>query len=245
MRRKLAVAVGVFTFCAALAGFLLLGLQAQMGQERVLVSARNILAGESLQANTSFLTPGGALVHLQPAALADTFPESKFRLLQGAVALVDIPPGAVILRSDLAMNRGTSARQITLSLAFMPVDLSSGDRVDLLAVSGGQTGSAAAGADLCGSSGGSGCVAPLAESVLVIGVSAPAHQITIDVSPSKVAPWLLLDATQAIWAVDASGAACPGAEQAISNPQAALQAIAAAGASPVCTAVTGALGELP
>ncbi len=244
MRRKLAVAVGVFTFCAALAGFLLLGLQAQMGQERVLVSARNIPAGESLQANTSFLAPGGAMVHLGSAALADTFPESQFRLLRGAVALVDIPAGAVILRSDLAMKGGNSARQITLSLAFLPAGLASGDRVDLLSVSGGQTG-AAAGADLCGTSAGAGCVVPLAQSVLVVGVSEAAHQITIEVPPSKVAPWLLLDATQAIWAVAASGAACPGEERAISNPEAALQAITAEGGVAPCTTLAGPSGPIP
>ena len=235
MRRMLALAVGLVTFCAALAVFLLIAVEAQTGQVRVLVAARNLPAGTSLQANTTDLTPGGALVHLQASALADTFPERDFARVQGAVALVDIPAGAVILRSELAMGSGAGQRQVTLTLAFMPPNLVPGSLVDLLAVAGAASPSPS---DLCGGSG-VGCVMPLAQSVLAIGVNGPAHQITISVPPSQVAPWLLLDATQSIWAVSADGPACPGAESAFSSPQAALRAVEQSGAGRRCRLARG------
>ncbi len=222
MRRKLALAVGLITFSAALTAFLLIAVEVQTGQQRVLVAARNLPAGTSLQANTSDLAPGGALVHMQAPALADTIPEREFATVQGAIALVDIPAGAVILRSDLEMGAAAGQRQVTLTLTFMPSNLAPGSLVDLLAVSGSGSPSSA---DLCGSSSDAGCVMPLAQSVRAVGVDYPAHQITIAVPPTQVTPWLLLDATQAIWAVSANGPACPGAESAVSNPLGALQAI--------------------
>ncbi|MHB1501435.1 MAG: SAF domain-containing protein [Candidatus Dormibacteria bacterium] len=236
MRRILALAVGLITFCAALAAFLLIAVAAQTGQVRVLVAARNLPAGTSLQANTTDLAPGGALVHLQASALADTFPERDFSRVQGAVALVDIPAGAVILRSELAMGAGAGQRQVTLTLAFMPAKLVPGSLVDLLAVAGAASPSTS---DLCGGVSDVGCVMPLAQSVLAIGVNGPAHQITISVPPSQVAPWLLLDATQAIWAVSADGPACPGAESAISSPQAALRAVEPSGSGRRCRVAHG------
>ncbi len=223
VRRKLALAVGLATFCAALTAFLLLAVEAETGMQRVLVAARNIPAGETLQANTTDLRPGGALVHMGASALADTFPESDFRSVQGAVALVDIPAGSVLLRSDLVAGDGSADRQVTLTVASMPSDLVAGDRVDLLAVAS-ETGGAAA-EDLCGAAALPSCVMPLAQSVVIVAANASAHQLTLAVPPSEVAPWLLLDATQSIWAVPATGPACPGAEQPISNPATALHAI--------------------
>ncbi len=222
MRRKLALAVGLITFCAALTAFLLIAVEVQSGQHRVLVAARNLPAGTALQADTTDLAPGGALVHMQPAALADTIPEREFATVQGAITLVDIPAGAVILRSELEMGAAAGQREVTLTLASMPSNLGPGSLVDLLAVSGSGSPSSS---DLCGSSAQSGCVMPLAQSVRAVSVDYPAHQITITVPPSQVAPWLFLDATQAIWAVSANGPACPGAEGAVSSPQGALQAI--------------------
>jgi hypothetical protein len=229
----LALAVGLITFCAALTAFLLIAVEVQTGQQRVLVAARNLPAGTALQADTSDLAPGGALVHMQPAALADTIPEREFATVQGAIALVDIPAGAVILRSDLEMGAAAGQREVTLTLAFMPANLGPGSLVDLLAVSGSGSPS---NSDLCGSNSGSGCVMPLAQSVRAVSVDYPAHQITITVPPSQVAPWLLLDATQAIWAVSANGPACPGAESAVSSPQGALQAIEGSGGGGRCHA---------
>jgi len=235
VRRKLALAVGLATFCAALTAFLLIAVEAQAGMQRVLVAARNIPAGETLQANTTDLSPGGALVHLGAPALADTFPESDFRSVQGAVALVDIPAGSVLLRSDLVMGDGSGERQVTLTVASMPSDLTAGDRVDLLAVA---SGSASAPADdLCGAASATSCVMPLAQSVLIIAANASAHQITLAVSPAQVAPWLLLNATQSIWAVPASGPACPGEEQPISNPATALRAIKGPNSATPCSGV--------
>jgi hypothetical protein len=64
VRRHAAVLLGILTFCAALAGFLYLGVSAQAGQVRVLVTSRSIPAGQVLQATTVDLSPGGELVHL-------------------------------------------------------------------------------------------------------------------------------------------------------------------------------------
>lgn len=234
MRRKLAVAVGFAIFCVALAGFVVMGVAAQTGQVRVLSAARTIVAGQVLQANSSDLSSAGALVHLGTSALADTFPQQDYRAIQGAVALVTIPAGSVILRNDLTIGSGADVRQVTINLASMPSGLGPGDRVDLLSVWGDQTGAIAPGSNLCGEAATVGCVVPLAQSVLLVAASQPAHSITIAVSPGQVAPWLLLDATEPIWAVPAGALACPGAEQEISSPVAALQAIRAPGRAPVC-----------
>ncbi len=231
MRRKIALAVGLITFCAALTAFLLIAVQLQTGEQRVLVAARNLPAGTALQANTYDLAAGGALVHMQPSALADTIPEHDFSSVQGAIALVDIPAGTVILRSDLEMGAAAGQREVTLTLAFMPNDLQPGSLVDLLAVSGP---GASPSSNLCGGASTAGCVMPLAQSIRVVAVNYPAHQITITVSPTQVAPWLLLDTTQAIWAVAANGPACPGSESSVSSPQGALQAIAGSGREGAC-----------
>ncbi|MHB8324303.1 MAG: CpaB family protein [Candidatus Dormibacteria bacterium] len=234
MRSKLAVAVGFAIFCIALAGFVMMGFAAQTGQVRVLAAARTIIAGQLLEANSSDLGPAGDLVHLGRAALADTFPQQDYRAVQGAVALVTIPAGSVILRQDLALSSGAGMRQVAIDLASMPAGVGAGDRVDLLSVWGDQTGAIGPGSNLCGGAAAVGCVVPLAQSVLVVAASQPAHSITITVPPEQVAPWLLLDATEPIWAVPAGAVACPGAEQEISNPAAALQAIQAPGKAPVC-----------
>lgn len=234
MRRKLAVTVGFAVFCIALAGFVMLGVEAQTGQVRVLAAARTIAAGQVLQANSTDLSAAGALVHLGASALADTFPQQDYRAVQGEVALVTIPAGSVILRNDLSSRSAVGLRQVTLDLASMPPALSPGSRVDLLSVWGDQTGAIAPGSNLCGPAATVGCVVPLAQSVLVVAVSGPAHSITIAVTPAQVAPWLLLDATEPIWAVPASASVCPGAERQISDPTAALRAIQAPGPVSAC-----------
>lgn len=234
VRRKLAVTVGFVVFCMALAGFVVLGVSAQTGQVRVLAAARTIAAGEVLQANSTDLSAAGALVHLSTSALADTFSQQDYRAVQGKVALVTIPAGSVILRNDLSSGSAAGLRQVTLDLAAMPATLSPGSRVDLLSVWGDQTGAIAPGANLCGPTATVGCVVPLAQSVLVVAVSGPAHSITIAVTPGQVAPWLLLDATEPIWAVPANGSVCPGAERQISDPAAALRAIQAPGPASAC-----------
>jgi hypothetical protein len=227
VRRKLAVIVGFTTFCAALAAFLLLGVDAQAGEVPVLAASHAIRAGQILQANSSDLSTDGTMVHLGETALADTFPQSDYRDIQGSVALVAIPAGSVILRSDVVIGSQSGIREVTLNLASMPAALSPGTRVDLLSVWGDETGAIAPGADLCQGAAGVGCVVPLAQSILVVAVDAPSHTITIEVTPSEVTSWLLLDATQPIWAVPAGAMACPGAEQAASNPAAALHSIQA------------------
>ena len=227
--------LGFVTFCAALAGFLLLGVAAQNGEVRVLVSSRTIPAGQVLRATTADLSPGGALVHLSAAAQSDAIPERKYREVQGAVALVTIPAGALILRHDLSLGSGASLRQLSLSLAFIPAGLSAGDRVDLFAVSGSQAGSVAPAADLCGDATTGGCVVPLAQSVAVIAADPSSRLVTIDVTPAQVAPWLLLNATEPIWAVPAGAVSCEGTEQAISNPYQALLAIRQGTASKACS----------
>ncbi|MGH7642157.1 MAG: SAF domain-containing protein [Candidatus Dormibacteria bacterium] len=225
MRRRTAALVGLVTFCAALAGFLYLGVSAQNGEVRVVAASRTIAAGQVLQATTADLTRAGALVHLSALAEVDTIPERNYREVQGAVALVTIPAGALILRHDLALGSGSSLRQLTMTLAFMPPGVSTGDRVDLFAVSGSQAGSVAPAADLCGDSAAVGCVVPLAQAVAVIAANAPARTLTIAVSPGEVTSWLLLDATEPIWAVPAGAVSCEGTEQAISSPYQALLAI--------------------
>jgi len=229
------VILGFVTFCAALAGFLLLGVAAQNGEVRVLISSRTIAAGQVLRASTADLSPGGALVHLSAEAVSDTIPEQSFREVQGAVALVTIPAGALILRHDLAFGSGASLRQLSLSLAFMPSGVSPGDRVDLFAVSGSQAGSVAPAADLCGDAAAVGCVVPLAQAVAVIATNQSSRTVTIAVTPGQVAPWLLLDATEPIWAVPAGAVSCEGTEQAISNPYQALLAIRQGTAAKVCS----------
>lgn len=235
MRRRAAVILGFVTFCGALAGFLVLGSAAQNGEIRVLVSSHTIVAGEVLQASTGDLGSGGMLVHLSAAAEQDAIPEASFREVQGAVALVTIPTGALILRHDLAFGSGSSLRRLTLDLSFMPPGVASGDKVDLFAVSGPEAGSVAPGANLCGSVTSVGCVVPLAQSVSVVGVDGPSHTISIAVRPQQVAPWLLLDATEPIWAVPAGAVACEGTEQSISDPYQALRAIQRGTAAPTCS----------
>ncbi len=235
MRRRAAVVFGFVTFCAALAGFLLIGVAAQSGEVRVLSASRTITAGEVLRANTSDLSPGGELVHLSPAAQTDAILEGSFRLVQGAVALVTIPAGALILRHDLALGTGDSLRQLSLTLAFMPAGLASGDRVDLFAVSGPQAGSVTPAADLCGDTPTVGCVVPLAQSIAVVTADQASRTLTITVRPDQVAPWLLLDATESIWAVPAGAISCEGSEQAISNPYQALLAISRGTAARACS----------
>jgi hypothetical protein len=235
VRRQAAVILGFITFCAALAGFLFLGFAAQNGEVRVLVSSRAIVAGAVLQASTADLSPGGALVHLSAAAEQDAIPEASFREVQGAVALVTIPRGTLILRHDLAFGSGASIRRLTLDLSFMPAGVASGDRVDLFAVSGPEASSVAPGANLCGSNASVGCVVPLAQSIAVVGVDAPSHTITIAVRPQQVAPWLLMDATEPIWAVPAGAVACEGTEQSISDPYQALLAIQQGTAAKSCS----------
>lgn len=235
MRRRAAVVLGLVTFCAALAGFLLIGVAAQNGEVRVLVASRTIPAGQVLTASTADLRPGGSLVHLSAAAQSDAIPERSYREVQGAVALVTIPAGALILRHDLALGSGASLRQLTLSLAFIPPGLSAGDRVDLFAVSGSEAGSVAPAADLCGDSSAVGCVVPLAQAVAVIAADEGSRSVTIAVTPAQVAPWLLLDATEPIWAVPAGALTCEGTEQAISNPYQALLAISKGTAAKACS----------
>lgn len=234
--------LGFVTFCVALAGFLLLGVAAQNGEVRVLVSSRTIAAGQVLRATTADLSPGGSLVHLSGAAQSDAIPERNYREVQGAVALVTIPAGALILRHDLSFGSGASLRQLSLSLAFIPAGLSAGDRVDLFAVSGSQAGSVAPAADLCGAATTVGCVVPLAQSVAVISADPSSRLVTIDVTPAQVAPWLLLNATEPIWAVPAGAVSCEGTEQAISNPYQALLAIRQGTASKACSREVSASG---
>ncbi|MGH7611082.1 MAG: SAF domain-containing protein [Candidatus Dormibacteria bacterium] len=225
MGRRAAVAAGLLIFCAALAGFLALGVLAQTGQVRVLVADRTIAAGQELSATTADLAAGGVLVHLSEDASADAIPEADYRAVAGAVALVTIPRGALILRHDLALGAGSSLRRLSLAIAALPPGLAAGQRVDLFAVSGPQTSSVAAGANLCGAGSTVGCVAPLAQDVPILAVDPAAHSISIAVPPARVAPWLLIDATEDIWAVSSGVLACPGTEQAISNPAVALRAI--------------------
>jgi hypothetical protein len=235
VRRQSAVLLGLLTFCAALAGFLYVGVAAQSGEVRVLVTSRTIAAGQVLQASTADLTPSGELVHLSAAAQRDTILEQDYREVQGAIALVTIPQGALILRHDVAFGSGSSLRQLSLELSFMPLGLGVGDRVDLFAVSGSQAGSVAPGADLCGDVAAVGCVVPLAQSVAVVAADQASHTITISVAPGQVAPWLLLDATEPIWAVPAGAVSCEGTEQAISDPYQALLAIRQGTAAKICS----------
>lgn len=242
MKRRASVILGFVTFCAALAGFLFLGVAAQRGEVRVLAASRAIPAGQVLQATTADLMPGGAVVHLSASAQSDAIPERDFRQVQGAVALVTIPAGALILRHDLALGSGASLRQLSLSLAFIPAGLSPGDRVDLFAVSGSQAGSVAPAANLCGATTEVGCVVPLAQAVAVIAADQSSRVVTIAVTPAQVAPWLLLDATEPIWAVPAGAVNCEGTEQAISNPYRALLAIRHGTAARACTRAVPAYG---
>ncbi|MGA9920314.1 MAG: SAF domain-containing protein [Candidatus Dormiibacterota bacterium] len=235
MRRRVSVLLGFLTFCAAVVGFLFIGLAAENGEVRVLVASHTIAAGQVLQATTIDLSPGGELVHLGAAAQSDAIPERDFREVQGAVALVTIPAGALILRHDLALGSGASLRRLSLSLAFIPAGLSPGDRVDLFAVSGPQAGNVAPAADLCGDTVTVGCVVPLAQAVAVVASDQSSRSITIAVTPGQVAPWLLLDATEPIWAVPAGAVSCEGTEQAISNPYQALQAIRKGTAAEACS----------
>lgn len=235
LRRQVSLILGFVIFCAALAGFLFLGVTAQSGEVRVLVASRTIAAGQVLLATTADLSAGGALVHLNQAAKVDTIPETSYHVVQGAVALVTIPQGALILRHDLAFGSGSSLRQVSLNLSFLPAGLGPGDRVDLFAVSGSEAGSVAPGADLCGGTASVGCVVPLAQAVAVSAVDQPAHMITIAVAPGQVAPWLLMDATESIWAVPAGALTCEGTEQTIWDPYQALLAIRHGTAPSTCS----------
>jgi hypothetical protein len=78
-------------------------------------------------------------------------------------------------------------------------------------------------------------VVPLAQSIAVVGVDALSHTITIAVRPQQVAPWLLMDATEPIWAVPAGAVACEGTEQSISDPYQALLAIQQGTAAKSCS----------
>ncbi len=225
MRRRLSVIVGLVAFAVALAGFLWLQVEAQAGEVRVLTATRTILPGQVLTADTQTLSPNGSLVHLDKAELADAVPQSRYREVAGSVALVEIPAGAIILRHDLAMGRSADLRRVTLSLAYLPSGLDPGSRVDLLAVWGAQTGSAGQGSDLCPAAASTGCVVPLAQAVSLLAVDAASHSITFYVPPAAVSAWLLLDATQPIWAVPAGASTCAGVEHAISDPAQALAEI--------------------
>lgn len=225
MRRRLALLVGVATCAAALAGFTWLQLDAQAGEVRVLSAAHAILAGQVISANTGDLSSSGTLVHLPRGSLADAIPVADYRQVSGAVALVEIPAGAVILRHDLAMGRSADLRQVTISLASLPAGVQAGRRVDLLAVWAPQLGSATQAGDVCPNSPLAGCVVPLAQGVAVAAVDAGAHSISFEVPPDQVTAWLLLAATQPIWAVPAGSGACGGNEQAISDPVQALARI--------------------
>jgi SAF domain len=242
VRRHAAVLLGILTFCAALAGFLYLGVSAQAGQVRVLVTSRSIPAGQVLQATTVDLSPGGELVHLSSATQRDAIPEQDFREVQGAIALVTIPEGGLILRQDLAFGSGSSLRELSLDLSFMPLGLSPGDRVDLFAVSGSEAGTVAPGANLCGNTAAVGCVVPLAQAVALLDADQASHTITISVTPAQVAPWLLLDATEPIWAVPAGAVTCEGTEQAISDPYQALLSIRQGTAAKICSRPVSASG---
>jgi hypothetical protein len=224
VRWRVAAVVGLLTFAAALVGLLALQIETQGGDVRVLVAAQTIAPGQVIQANTAFLAPGGSLVRLGRAGLADAIPEASYREVAGAVALVRIPAGALILRHDLAMGAAADLRQLTLTLASMPSGLGPGSRVDLLAVWG-QGGGAGSPGSICPAAAPAGCVVPLAQGVSLLAANPGAHTVTFDVPPSKVTPWLLLDATQPIWAVPAGSAVCPGVEQPISSPSQALQQI--------------------
>jgi hypothetical protein len=235
VRRKLAVIFGFTTFCAALSAFLLLGVEAQADEVPVLAASHAIRPGQILQANSTDLSTYGTMVHLSPAALADTIPERNFAEVQGAVALASIPAGAVILKSDLVLGSRSGVREVSLTVASMPPGLDPGTRVDLLSVWGDETGAIAPGADLCGTTAEVGCVVPLAQSVIAVGVDAASHTIMIAVAPGAVTSWLLLDATQPIWAVPSGAVACSGAERPISSPASALRAIQAASRSVACS----------
>jgi hypothetical protein len=235
VRRKLAVIFGFTTFCAALSAFLLLGVEAQAHEVPVLAASHAIRPGQILQANSTDLSTYGTMVHLGPAALADTIPERDFVAVQGAVALVSIPAGAVILRSEIMLGSRSGVREVSLSLASMPPGLDPGTRVDLLSVWGDETGAIAPGADLCRATATVGCVVPLAQSVVAVAVDATSHMITIAVAPSEVTSWLLLDATQPIWAVPSGAVACSGAERPMSSPATALRSVQATGDSVACS----------
>lgn len=222
MRRRIALFAGLVTFVAATASLTWLQSRVSASQVDVVTAAATIFPGETIQANTHFLAPQGSWVRLPASSSADVIKQAQFRSLSGAVALVKIPKGTVILRNELALGRASVERRVTLTLAFLPPGLTPGTRVDLLSVWGSQAGSIPAGADLCPNSATAGCVVPLAQGVRVVAVSESARSITFDVTPAEVGPWLLLGATQPIWAIPSGPEVCPGSEQPISSPAAAL-----------------------
>lgn len=243
MRWRVAAVVGLLTFAAALVGLIALQIETQSGEVRVLVAAQTIQPGQVLEPNTSFLAPGGSLVHLGRAGLADAIPEARYREVAGAVALVKIPAGTLILRNDLAMGAAADLRQVTLTLASMPAGLGPGSRVDLLAVWGQGSGGSSP-SSICPADAAVGCVVPLVQGVSLLAADPGAHTITFYVPPGEVSPWLLLDATQPIWAVPAGSAVCAGVEQPISSPSQALQEIRSGLSLASCRA-QGATGPLP
>lgn len=223
MRRRIALLVGLVTFATAAVGLTWLQSRAAGSEVDFVSAATTILPGEVIQANTHFLSTQGAWVHLTTASAGEAIKQSQFRIVSGAVALVRIPKGSLILKNELALGRASAERRVTLTLAFMPPGLAPGTRVDLLSVWGVQTGPIAAGADLCASSATAGCVVPLVQGITVIGVNSSARAITFEVEPQDVGAWLLLGATQPIWAVPSGSEICPGSEQPISSPAAALE----------------------
>jgi len=226
VRAWAAVAAAAATFVAALSGILYLGARTQAGEVRVLVTAHPLPAGTILSATTQDLNPQGELVRVGTAAsAADVIPQRDYAKVAGAVTLVDLRAGELLLWHDLARRGSGTGRLVTLRLAELPAGLAAGGRVDLFAVSGTQTGLVVPSADLCRASASAGCVVPLASSVLVDGVNPAAQTIEISAPPSLVSQWLFMEATQLLWAVPAGTAVCPGAEAAVSDPAVALAAI--------------------
>ncbi len=247
MRRRATLLLGGGTFCVALAGFLLLGLEATGHEERVLVVARNLGAGTVVQATTADLSARGELVKVGDAASAgDLIPQADYASVAGSTLLVPLRRGELLLRHDLEPPGRSTARQVSLRLAGFPAGLQAGQRVDLFAVSGSQTGAVAPSADLCGDPASAGCIEPLAAGVLVRVADPSTQTIVIAVPPAVVTQWLFMDATQLLWAVPAGSLVCPSAEVPVSDPAAALAAIrlgaAAAPRSP-CRPALGSVGR--
>ncbi|HUY61245.1 MAG TPA: hypothetical protein VMW49_05165 [Candidatus Dormibacteraeota bacterium] len=231
----------------ALAGFLLLGLEATGHEERVLVVARNLGAGTVMQATTADLSTRGELVTVGDAAsLGDLIPQADYASVAGSTLLVPLRRGELLLRHDLQPPGRSIARQVSLRLAGFPGGLQAGQRVDLFAVSGSQTGTVAPSADLCGDPASAGCIEPLAAGVLVRAVDPATQTIEIAVPPAVVSQWLFMDATQLLWAVPAGPMVCPTAEVPVSDPSAALAGIHL-GSPPVppapCKPALGAVGR--
>ncbi len=234
MRRRVTVTAGLAAFAVALASFLFLSFRLEGAQSRVLAAARTIPAGQTLRADTSFLVGAGAPVQMTPTASVDTIQQSAYRSVNGAVALVTIPKGSLILRSELSFPDAANFSRLTLPLNSLPADVQIGGRVDMFAVSGSELGSAGT-TSLCGIAGFGGCVVPLASALPVVAVQAATHSITVLVPRSQVPSWLLLAATQSIWAVPAPLSACDFGQQAVDSADAALRALQVHGAAERCS----------